>query len=40
LIPGEIFEAPEEVKSFFRDLKKEHFETVSVKAFDISKMET
>lgn len=30
LTEGELFEAPEKVKIFFRDLKKEHIEIVSV----------
>jgi predicted nucleic acid-binding protein len=30
LTEGELFEAPEKVKTFFRDLKKEHIEIVSV----------
>lgn len=30
LTEGELFEAPEKVRTFFRDLKKEHIEIVSV----------
>ena len=30
LTEGELFEAPEKVRTFFRDLKKEHLEIVSV----------
>ncbi len=31
LTEGELFEAPDEVKTFFKGLKKEHIEIVSVK---------
>ena len=39
LTEGELFEAPEKVKTFFRDLKKEHIEVVSVndEAIDLAR---
>jgi predicted nucleic acid-binding protein len=40
LTEGELFEAPEKVRTFFRDLKKEHIEIVSVndEAINLARM--